>query len=44
MILPPMPAFYLKPASVDDIVLQTVGRILDLLDIEHDLSARWTGP
>jgi flavin prenyltransferase len=44
VILPPMPAFYLRPTSVEDIVLQTVGRVLDLLDIEHDLTARWTAP
>ncbi|QLH41163.1 MAG: UbiX family flavin prenyltransferase [Defluviicoccus sp.] len=44
VILPPMPAFYLRPASLDDIIQQTVGRILDLLQIEHDLCARWEGP
>ena len=43
-ILPPMPAFYTKPASVDDIINQTVGRALDLFGIETDLVERWSGP
>ncbi|MCD6275169.1 MAG: UbiX family flavin prenyltransferase [Thermoplasmata archaeon] len=37
VILPPVPAFYLKPRSVDDIVSYTVGKILDFLGIEHNL-------
>ncbi len=45
ILLPPMPAFYHRPKSIDDIVNQTVGRALDLLDIDHpDLFKRWTGP
>ena len=40
-IFPPVPAFYARPASLDDVVDQTVGRILDQLSIEHALSARW---
>lgn len=45
IILPPMPAFYHRPQTIDDIVNQTVGRVLDLLEIEHaDLFKRWTGP
>jgi len=41
-----MPAFYQLPQSVDDIVNHTVGRALDLFDIETDLVRRWgeTGP
>jgi len=42
-IAPPMPAFYTKPQSVDDIVRHTVGRSLDLLGIEHDLIKPWDG-
>jgi 4-hydroxy-3-polyprenylbenzoate decarboxylase len=45
ILAPPMPAFYHRPASVDDIVNQTVGRILDLLGIEpaEQLFRRWRG-
>jgi len=42
-ILPPMPAFYFKPQSIDDLINYTVGRILDLLGIDHELFARWQG-
>jgi 4-hydroxy-3-polyprenylbenzoate decarboxylase len=42
ILLPPMPAFYTRPATVDDIVNHTVARLLDLLDIEHQgLAQRW---
>ena len=45
VLVPPMPAFYHKPKTIDDIVNQTVGRVLDLLGVEHpDLFKRWTGP
>lgn len=44
ILAPPMPAFYSKPKNIDDIVNQTVGRVLDLLGVEHtDLFKRWTG-
>jgi polyprenyl P-hydroxybenzoate/phenylacrylic acid decarboxylase-like protein len=43
IILPPVPAFYHLPETVDDIVNHTVGKVLDLFDIEHDLFARWSG-
>ena len=43
MVLPPMPAFYHRPRTLDDIIAQTVGRALDQLGIEHDLAARWSG-
>ena len=42
-IAPPMPAFYTHPKDLDDMVLHTVGRTLDLFGIEHDLVERWTG-
>ena len=43
IIAPPVPAFYARPESVADIVDHTVGRILDLFDIETGLVRRWTG-
>lgn len=43
IICPPMPAFYLRPQSVDDIVDFSVARALDLLDVPHTLAARWNG-
>jgi 4-hydroxy-3-polyprenylbenzoate decarboxylase len=43
IILPPVPAFYHAPKTLDDIVDHTVGKILDLFDIENDLYTRWTG-
>jgi 4-hydroxy-3-polyprenylbenzoate decarboxylase len=43
IIMPPVPAFYARPKSIDDIVNHSVGRALDLFDIETDLVARWGG-
>ena len=43
IIFPPVPAFYQKPRSIADLVDHTVGRVLDLFDIEHDLITRWPG-
>jgi len=42
-ILPPMPAFYNRPRTIGDIVRHTVGKVLDQLGLEHDLSDRWIG-
>jgi 4-hydroxy-3-polyprenylbenzoate decarboxylase len=41
IIMPPVAAFYHRPKTVDDIVNQTVGRCLDLFDIEVGLVKRW---
>jgi len=41
IIAPPVPAFYNRPISLDDIVNHTVGRILDLFDIESGCVKRW---
>jgi 4-hydroxy-3-polyprenylbenzoate decarboxylase len=40
-IIPPMPAFYQKPKSIEDIVDISVGRILTSLDLESDLYVEW---
>jgi flavin prenyltransferase len=46
VIMPPMPAFYHRPRSLDDIIAQTVNRVLDQFGITlpEDLFRRWTGP
>lgn len=43
IIFPPVPAFYLRPQSVDELVDHTVARVLDLLDLPSPQAARWTG-
>ena len=45
IVAPPMPAFYHKPQTIDDIVNQTVNRVLDLADVElsQELFQRWQG-
>ncbi len=42
-ILPPVPAFYHDPQTIDDIIDQTVGKVFDCLDLTHDLYRRWGG-
>ena len=42
VVVPAMPAFYIKPKSVDDMVLFVVGKILDALGVEHSLYRRWS--
>jgi flavin prenyltransferase len=41
VILPPMPAFYSRPKTLDDVVNHTVGRVLDQFGLEHNLFRRW---
>jgi 4-hydroxy-3-polyprenylbenzoate decarboxylase len=43
-ILPPVPSFYHKPETIEDILDQTVGKIFDYLGIGHDLFRRWGDP
>ncbi|MDM0117658.1 UbiX family flavin prenyltransferase [Variovorax sp. J22R133] len=44
IVFPPVPAFYARPSSIDDLVDHTVGRVLDLFDVEHShLVKRWEG-
>lgn len=44
IVVPPVPAFYALPRSVDDIVNHTVSRVLDLFGIDSGKLTRWTGP
>ena len=44
IVMPPVPAFYTLPATIDDIVNHSVGRALDLFGIESDLVRRWQTP
>jgi flavin prenyltransferase len=41
IVMPPVPAFYHRPRTIDDIVNQTVGRALDLFDIDPGIVKRW---
>ena len=41
IVAPPVPAFYTKPKTINDIVEHTAGRVLDLFDIESGLVKRW---
>ncbi|RJL16581.1 UbiX family flavin prenyltransferase [Paracoccus siganidrum] len=43
IVYPPVPAFYAKPAGLAEMVDHTVGRVLDLFDLDTGLSHRWTG-
>lgn len=44
VIMPPVPSFYQHPETIEDLVLQTTGRVLDLLGIENNLVKRWGTP
>lgn len=44
MILPPTPAFYHKPESIEDLLDQTIGKAFDYLGVEHRLFRRWGEP
>ena len=43
IVMPPMPAFYAMPKTLDDLVQHTVGRILDLFGVESKKVKRWAG-
>ena len=43
IIMPPMPAFYAMPKTLDDLVAHTVGRILDLFGVRSEKVKRWAG-
>jgi 4-hydroxy-3-polyprenylbenzoate decarboxylase len=44
IVAPPVPAFYHKPESVDDIVNHSVDRVLDLMGLSSPDAQRWDGP
>jgi flavin prenyltransferase len=44
IVAPPVPAFYSLPQTLEDIIRHTIGRILDLFDIQNDLVRRWGNP
>jgi 4-hydroxy-3-polyprenylbenzoate decarboxylase len=41
LILPPMPAFYHRPDTIDDLIDQTVGKVFDYFELDHHLFRRW---
>jgi flavin prenyltransferase len=43
IVYPPVPAFYARPASLEQMVDHTLGRVLDLFDIANDAVSRWGG-
>jgi len=43
-VMPPVPAFYHRPRTIDDVIDQTVGRMLDQVGIDAELFERWQGP
>jgi len=42
-VLPPVPAFYHRPSTIDDLLMHTCGKVLDQFGLEHELYRRWTG-
>lgn len=43
IVFPPLPSFYHRPASIDEMVDHTIARVLDLYGLEHALAPRWSG-
>jgi 4-hydroxy-3-polyprenylbenzoate decarboxylase len=44
IVVPPVPAFYHQPASLQDLIDHTVGKLLSLLGLPQDLMPAWLGP
>jgi 4-hydroxy-3-polyprenylbenzoate decarboxylase len=43
IVFPPLPSFYHRPATIDEMVDHTVARVMDLLGVTNDLAPRWGG-
>ncbi|MES2105657.1 MAG: UbiX family flavin prenyltransferase [Pseudomonadota bacterium] len=43
IIFPPLPGFYHRPTSIEQMVDHTIGRVLDLFSVPHSLAPRWNG-
>jgi len=43
IVAPPVPAFYIRPKGLDDIINHTAGRTLDLFGLHHPSTKRWEG-
>ena len=43
VLVPPLPAFYHKPKTLEDVIMQSVNKALDQFDLDLDLFKRWTG-
>ena len=43
IVFPPLPSFYQHPASIDEMVDHSIGRVLDLVGVAHQLAPRWAG-
>ena len=43
IVFPPIPAFYHQPKTIQDLIDHTVGKVLDIFDIPHELFKRWEG-
>jgi 4-hydroxy-3-polyprenylbenzoate decarboxylase len=43
IVFPPVPAFYYRPQTIQELIDHTIGKILDIFDIKHNLFPRWSG-
>jgi 4-hydroxy-3-polyprenylbenzoate decarboxylase len=43
IILPPVPAFYIRPQNIEDLIDHTLGKIFDILGVDNSLYNRWKG-
>lgn len=43
VIFPPLPGFYQRPQSIEEMVDHTIGRVLDMFAVDHQLTPRWAG-